>query len=161
MHEIVEVTGEIRWFDAARGYGFISPDGGGDEVLIHLTCLRASGRPVAQEGTRVRVKAMKRPKGLQASEILDWDESGARPRPAAETHHPVQPTSDWCSATVKWFNRVRGFGFLTLGDGSPDLFVHMEVVRACQFTGLEPGQRVQIRWGEAESGRVVGDMRPE
>ena len=59
----------------------------------------------------------------------------------------VQPESDWERAMVKWFNRVRGFGFLMRAEGTPDVFVHMETLRRFGFTELRPGQMVLVRWG--------------
>ena len=62
---------------------------------------------------------------------------------------------------VKWFNRVRGFGFLTRGEGTPDVFVHMETLRRFGFTELRPGQMVQVRWGHGYKGCMAAELRPD
>src|SRR5690606_41209915 len=75
--EVFEVAGSIKWFDASKGYGFIVPDNGLGDVLLHVTCLRAGGFQTAYEGARVHCQVMKRPKGMQAFRILSMDESTA------------------------------------------------------------------------------------
>ena len=59
--EVFEVAGSIKWFDASKGYGFIVPDNGLGDVLLHVTCLRAGGFQTAYEGARVHCQVMKRP----------------------------------------------------------------------------------------------------
>ena len=89
------------------------------------------------------------PKGLlQAVRICSMDDSTAiRPSQLPQrTHVVVVPESDWERAVVKWFNRLRGFGFLTRGSQTPDIFVHMETLRRCGFTELRPAQTV-VRYG--------------
>jgi CspA family cold shock protein len=62
---------------------------------------------------------------------------------------------------VKWFNRVRGFGFLTCGEGAPDIFVHVETVRRFGLTELRPGQFVLVRFGLGAKGVMAAEVRPE
>src|SRR5574339_1310288 len=71
---LVEVTGFIKWFDVSKGYGFIVPDSGAPDVLLHVTCLRRDGFQTAYEGARVVAEGLQRPKGLQCSRILSMDE---------------------------------------------------------------------------------------
>jgi cold shock protein len=161
--EVFEVAGMIKWFDASKGYGFIVPDNGLPDILLHVTCLRAGGFQTAYEGARVHCEVLKRPKGIQAFRILSMDESSAiHPSQLPQrTHVIVQPESDWCRAYVKWFNRVRGFGFLTRGEGTPDIFCHMETLRRFGFTELRPGQIVQVRWGYGSKGCMAAELRPD
>ncbi|MFZ4807651.1 MAG: cold-shock protein [Hyphomicrobiaceae bacterium] len=161
--EVFEIAGTIKWFDASKGYGFIVPDNGHADVLLHVTSLRAGGFPTAYEGARVHCQVLKRPKGLQAFRILSMDESTAiHPSQLPQrTHVVVEPESDWERALVKWFNRVRGFGFLTRGEGTPDVFVHMETLRRFGFTELRPGQIVQVRWGHGHKGCMAAELRPD
>jgi CspA family cold shock protein len=161
---VTEISGVIKWFDVSKGYGFIVPDGGMADVLLHVTCLRRDGYQTAYEGARVVCEALVRPKGMQALRILSMDESTAvhpAQLPPARTHVTVAPTSGLERAIVKWFNRLRGFGFLTRGEGTPDIFVHMETLRRYGMTELRPGQTVFVRFGPGPKGMMATEVRPD
>ena len=160
---IIELTGAIKWFDVAKGFGFIVPDNGLPDVLLHVTCLRRDGFQAAYEGARVVCEVLQRPKGLQAFRILSMDESTAvhpAQLPPARTHVTVKPTSGLERAQVKWFNRLRGFGFLTRGEGTPDIFVHMETLRRYGIAELRPGQTVLVRFGPGAKGLMAAEVHP-
>ena len=161
---VIELTGAIKWFDVSKGYGFIIPDNGLPDVLLHVTCLRRDGYQTAYEGARVVCEVLQRPKGLQAFRILSMDESTAiqpAEMPPARTHVQVTPTSGLERAQVKWFNRLRGFGFLTRGEGTEDIFVHMETLRRYGLAELRPGQFVLVRYGPGAKGLMAAEVRPE
>jgi cold shock protein len=161
---IIELTGVIKWFDVSKGYGFIVPDNGLPDILLHVTCLRRDGFQTAYEGARIVCEVLQRPKGLQAFRVLSMDESTAvhpTEMAPARTHVSVTPTSGLERAQVKWFNRLRGFGFLTRGEGTPDIFVHMETLRRYGLTELRPGQIVLVRFGPGPKGLMAAEVKPE
>mgnify|MGYP001194559323 CR=1 FL=1 len=162
--DVFEITGTIKWLDASKGYGFIVADNGLPDILLHVTCLRAGGYQTAYQGARVHVEALRRPRGLQAFRILSMDSTTAvapSQQPALSSHVLVVAESGWERAMVKWFNRVRGFGYLTRGEGTVDIFVHQEVLRRYGFTELTPGQWVQVRHGRGSKGVMAAEIRPD
>ncbi|WP_411036781.1 cold-shock protein [Shinella sp. BYT-45] len=162
--DLIEITGVIKWFDVAKGFGFIVPDNGMQDVLLHVTCLRRDGYQTVLEGTRVVALIQKRERGYQAFRILSMDQSTAvhpSQMPPVKTHVQVTPSSGLERVLVKWFNRTKGFGFLTRGEGTEDIFIHMETLRRFGLTELRPGQVVLVRFGDGEKGLMAAEIHPD
>ena len=162
--DLIEITGVVKWFDVAKGFGFIVPDNGMQDVLLHVTCLRRDGYQTILEGTRIVALIQKRDRGYQAFRILSMDQSTAihpSQMPPVRTHVQVTPTSGLERVLVKWFNRTKGFGFLTRGEGTEDIFIHMETLRRFGMTELRPGQTVLIRFGNGDKGLMAAEIHPD
>lgn len=213
--EIVKISGKVKWFNAVKGFGFVSPDDNSGDVFLHLSCLRQAGYESIEEGTTVTLEVARRPKGMQAIRVLNVDTSTASPsrgpgggggmgggfgdrgprppRPPrfggdrggfggggggfggdrggfggggfggdrAPRFPSVVAQGDFFEAKVKWFNAVKGYGFVSRGDGQQDIFVHMEVLRREGINELQPGDSVRVRIGQGPKGPQVAEIRKD
>ncbi len=165
----VELTGVVKWFDAVKGYGFLlSGDDDGD-VLIHYSVLRELGRRSVPEGATVICQVVQGPKGRQAIRVLELDLSTAtslispaeRQEGAPAHSQLIGEPGEFEEVIVKWFNRLRGYGFVTRGDEDRDIFVHMETLRRAGMAEIFPGQPLNVRIGEGERGPLVAEIHPD
>ena len=167
--EMVPVTGQVKWFDATRGFGFIVSEELEGDILLHFSVLREHGRRSVPEGATIECVPVRLDRGLQAKKVLAIDLSSALPQqprssiPAADRADRkalADAAGEFESVEVKWFNRVRGYGFVNrLGAEGEDVFVHMETVRQSQLGDLQPGQRLEARIAASGKGLTATELR--
>ena len=168
--ELQPITGRVKWFDATRGFGFLVSEQVDGDVLLHFSVLREHGRRSVPEGATVECVPVRLDRGLQAKKVISIDTSTALPQPVrssmpaseradrkalADNAGPYEPVE------VKWFNRVRGYGFVKRPDeaGGEDVFVHMETVRISHLPELQPGQQLEARIAPSGKGLTAVELR--
>jgi CspA family cold shock protein len=152
LAEGVTVEAAVKWFNATKGYGFVELSGGGGDAFLHLKALRGIGRQTLPSGAKMRVVARTGARGAEVLRIVEVDTKTAIDR------SPRRSTADPSSAfdltgKVKWFDDVRGFGFVASDDFGRDVFVHSTTLGASGVSSLFEGQAVSMRVVETPKGR--------
>lgn len=143
-----ESTGKVKFFNAEKGFGFIVQDAGGEDVFVHISQVERAGLKGLAEGQGLRFSLVDRGGKVSASDIQvegDLIEVAA-PAPREERGGPPtrELTGEKATGTVKFFNSMKGFGFIQRDDGQPDAFVHISAVERAGMSGLEEGDKLEF-----------------
>lgn len=166
-----EVEARVKWFNPEKGFGFVALTDGSGEAFLHIRQVEAAGHSTLEPGTTLLVKVGAGQRGPQVNEIISVDTSTAAPEPprrgsqgrsgqfggiprqgAVRPEHSPPTTP----GAVKWFDPVKGYGFVTVEGESKDLFLHISVVERAGLGALAQGQRVRVAVVEGRKGREVG-----
>jgi cold shock protein len=167
--EMEAVAGHVKWFDATRGFGFVVSDAIDGDILLHFSVLREHGRRSVPEGALIECIPVRLDRGLQAKKVISIDLSAALPQQPrssmpfterADRKALADAAGEFEPVEVKWFNRVRGYGFVNRTDATnEDVFVHMETVRQSHLGDLQPGQRLEARIATSDKGLTAIELR--
>ncbi|SEK86246.1 cold-shock protein [Pacificibacter marinus] len=155
------VTGQIKWFDPARGFGFVVSDEGGPDILLHANVLRVFGQSTVADAAGISLTIQETDRGIQAVEVLSIEPPAISVGPPledlehledADLNTPLEP------ARVKWFDKGKGFGFANVFGSGEDIFVHVEVLRRSGLADLMPGEAVALRVIDGRRGRMAAQV---
>ena len=150
------ITGRVKWFNTAKGFGFVTTDEDVGDVFVHLSSLRKAGHQTLHEGMLLKCKIVQGPKGLQAVEIIEIEKDNEEEiLPNTNDEEEIIPEGDFNDATVKWFNVDKGYGFITLGPETTDIFIHIKTMQRSNIEILIPGQIVKVKIGQGPKGPQV------
>lgn len=165
-------SGTVKWFNTAKGFGFIQPDSGGADVFVHVSAVEQAGLSSLNEGDTVNfeLERDRRSGKMSATDLRVTGSAGPQtrsPRPprsdggggggGGHRHTPGNAIGAG-SGTVKWFNATKGFGFIQPDDGGADVFVHIRAVERAGLSGLNEGATVEY---ELEQDRRTGKTSAE
>lgn len=153
--------GTVKFFNAAKGFGFITPDDGAADVFVHVSAVERSGLSELNDGDQVAFE-LEQDRRSRKFTAVDLEVVGRAPpvprrsraqfdRSPADRRESGFPSRDAVSrassagsgrGVVKWFNSTKGFGFIQPDDGGADVFVHISAVERAGLSALADGQSV-------------------
>ena len=136
-------SGKVKFFNVQKGFGFISRDDGGEDVFVHISAVERAGLEGLAENQELQFNLVDRGGKISASDLqVVGDVIAVESRAAAAPQREL--TGDKATGTVKFFNAMKGFGFITRDDGQPDAFVHISAVERSGLQGLNEGDRLEF-----------------
>ena len=141
-----KVRGHVKWFDAARGYGFLVVDDGGGDVLLHANVLRNFGRSSIAEESLIEFDLQETDKGRQVATIhlIENAVIVESTEENKDQEHKSPSRKESMPARVKWFDKAKGFGFANVFQSDEDIFLHIEVLKSSGLSDLQAGEAIAI-----------------
>lgn len=156
-----EGNGIVKFFNGQKGFGFIQRDEGGEDVFVHISAVEQAGFSGLAEGQPLSFTLVDRGGKVSATDLkIDGE---PLPVPESAPREPREPrersgggnfggggrpqrqlTGESATGTVKFFNAMKGFGFIQRDDGQPDAFVHISAVERAGMVNLNEGDRLKF-----------------
>jgi CspA family cold shock protein len=163
-------TGRVKWFNATKGYGFITLNNGSD-AFCHASALQAAGHSEVPQGATIVCDLADSQRGLQVVNVHSVDlstaEAGGGPRGprrdfggdrfggGGRGYRDSGPAGPMVEGKVKFFNDQKGFGFVMPDSGSGDVYLHASALRRSGVQAVEPDQRIRYSTRQGNKGVEV------
>lgn len=150
------IEARVKWFNASKGFGFVTPIDGSQDAFLPMAVLRRAGYEDLRDGVSVTCEISAGAKGPLVTSILNIDNSTATAAPSVGSSGFDRRASDpvtTIEGEVKWFEPEKGYGFISPDGGGRDVFIHITALRRSGVTALDPGQRVRVEVVEGKKGQ--------
>ncbi len=163
LSSMYHMHGVVKWFDPAKGFGFVVSDTGGPDVLLHVNVLRNFGQSSVADGSRVEIVTHRTERGVQAVEVVSISPPERQDAPVLTDFVDLDPqlmrSTPLEPARVKWFDKGKGFGFANVFGKPEDVFLHIEVLRQSGLADLQPGEALAVRVIDGNRGRMAAEVQ--
>jgi CspA family cold shock protein len=158
-----QVTGLVKWFDPIKGFGFVVSDSGGPDILLHVNVLRNFGQNSVADNARIVVEVQNTDRGVQAVDVISIvppaKEEVAHLNDISELDFESAIDAPLEPGRVKWFDKGKGFGFANIFGREADVFLHVEVLRRCGLSDLQPGEALAMRVIDGKRGQMAAEIQ--
>ena len=156
------VSCRVKWFDPKKGFGFLVPEGGGSDILLHANVLHATGRGTLADGVLVEAEIVENDGRWQAQSIVAIRAGDSQTVPNLAQFAAFDPEAlqalPYLPARVKWYDPAKGIGFANVFGMADDVFLHVEVLRAAGIASLETGEAVALRTVQGDRGWMAVEV---
>lgn len=153
----------VKWFDPVKGFGFLVPDEGGPDILLHVNVLRNAGRSNVADGVRLKAIVTVVTGKWQAISIEAIEPEPGHSTPKLSQLAAIDPDDlqslPFQPARVKWFDEAKGIGFANVFGSAEDVFIHIEVLRASGLATLDAGEAIALRVFEGDRGLLAAEVK--
>jgi cold shock protein len=146
------VDATVKWFNASKGFGFVTLSDGSQDAFLPMAILRRAGYDDVREGALITCEVSAGAKGPLVTQVLNIDNSTAVAPRSDGFDRRVQRPSTTLEGAVKWFEPEKGYGFISPDTGGKDVFIHITALRRSGVNALEPGQRVRVEVVDGRKG---------